>query len=107
MLRENAYPDSFINWYIRKRLNKIRFDYNNQSQSTNDNINRKRSVVLPYIKGTYERISSILKIYHIESVPKTVNNTNQIIVKNKDKIKDKFKNNVMYKVNCNDCDVFT
>ena len=53
---------------------------------------------LPYINGIFERVSSHLKNYLIDCVPKSNNNLSYVIVKGKDRIKNHLKNNAVYKI---------
>ena len=64
----------------------------------------RKCIVLPYINGVFERVSSHLKDYLIDCVPKSNNDSSYVIVKGKDKIKNHLKNNAVYKVNCFSCD---
>ena len=63
----------------------------------------KKCIVLRYVSGVYERVSSCLKKYSIDTVSKIKKNLSNIIVKGKDRTFKREKNNVVYKVNCSQC----
>ena len=48
------------------------------------NVTSKKCIVLPYISGVYERVSSHLKKYMIDCVPRSNNNLSRVIIKGKD-----------------------
>ena len=102
LLIENNYPFKFIEKYVKIRINKIKFS--NVNQNKTNVLRSKKSIVLPYVKGAYERVSHCLKNYKIECVPKSNINLSNIIVRGKNKTKNHLENNVIYKVNCMDCD---
>ena len=95
LLKHNDYPTWFVEKFIKIRLEKL--------ESGFKFIKNERSgkcIVLPYINGVFERVSSHLKDYLIDCVPKSNNELSYVIVKGKDKIKNYLKNNAVYKVDC-------
>ena len=63
----------------------------------------KKCIVQPYISGVYERVSSHLKKYMIDCVPRSNNNLSHVIIKGKYKVENHVKNNAVYKVDCVSC----
>ena len=57
-----------------------------------------------HISGFYEKTSRILRKSNIITLPKINNNLSRYIVRGKDKTKKLLENNVVYKINCNNCD---
>ena len=78
-------------------LNEIKFTNNNVYNDSSRKISKK-ILVLPYVNGMYDRVSSLFKNYQIDCVPKTGNNFSQIIVKGKDKVRSCDKSNVIHRV---------
>ena len=101
LLKNNSYPDKFIEKYIKIRLNKI----NSRNSDMNDNNceSSRKCIVLLYVSGVYERVSLCLKKYSIDTVSKISNNLSNVIVKGNDRTFRSDKNNVVYKVNCSSC----
>ena len=81
LLRKNSYPIVFIEKYVALRLRKIKSSENHTINNMNNKKQYKKCVVLPYIKGTYERLSSCFKNYYIDTVPKSSKNLSVIIIK--------------------------
>jgi len=69
----------------------------------NDNTNNKKIIVLPYIKEISERVASTVdrSKYIIEY--RTLNSLGKIIRVHKNPIEFMANNNVVYKINCNEC----
>ena len=87
------YPISFIQKYARKRLRHIMYSDSNSY------------IVVPYIRGLYERTSWFLKrIFDIRVIPKNYRSLSNLIVRGKDKTLKTKKNAVVYKLSCKDCD---
>ena len=74
----NSYPESFVNKFIKKWIHNIK--YNNIQRTCDDN-KPKKWVVLPSVKGVFEKITSCLKNYHIDNASTMNNNLSNIVVK--------------------------
>ena len=60
-------------------------------------------VVLPYVKGVTERIQRSMRKHNIETPVKPYITIRRLVVHPKDKIEDKHKCGVVYRVNCLSC----
>ena len=91
--------------HIKIRLNKIKLTNNNVYNDNNRKIGKK-ILILSYVNRMYDRVSCLFKNYQIDCIPETGKDSSQIIVKGKDKTrKNCDKNNVIYRVECEDCKV--
>jgi hypothetical protein len=92
---------------INKRLLVIKHRNNfNASQGNNDhpnNFDKKSCIVLPYIKGLSEDISSSLLKVGLKSVYSIPKKLNTLIKRGKDKIPKLNKTEVVYQINCKNC----
>ena len=101
-LIDNNYPKKFI----QKEINKCYIQStNNNHQVQNPDINNKKYIATPYVSGTNERIQRILSKYNIFLGNKSSNTIKNLLVKPKDKVKTNDKCNIVYKLNCNNCNV--
>lgn len=100
-LSYNNYPLPFINFHIKKRINKIFSDTqcNNQTSTPTPS----RFIVLPYIEGLTVSLKNILKRFDISVIHSVPNKFNDLIKLGKDKLDPLEKRNIVYKINCNDC----
>ena len=60
-------------------------------------------IIAPYIKGTTERVTRLLKNYNVKLFNKNQNSLRSKLCKMKDKKSNFDKKDVIYKVNCQDC----
>jgi len=103
---DNGYPLDLILDKVNLRLKK------SFAQRTNDaidlidtNCNEKRKImVLPYVKLLSEFISSNIDKSKANIGFRCLNKLNRFIKVHKDVDHTSFKNNVIYKINCNNCD---
>lgn len=106
ILKENNYPEQFIEITIKKRLNKLKFQ-----KTTNQNLKhqinqeeaKKKFVSIPYIPHTSEKIANILKKYEINVAYKPNKSNNRFFTKTKDTIDKLSQINTVYKINCQQC----
>ena len=92
ILKENGYP--------RKFLIKQHQSQEPSQPSTSDNLRQRRYVSVPYIKGTYERASRILKKINIKLGSKPSNKLQNQLGNAKQKRNTKDKSNVVYEIDC-------
>ncbi|RLU15076.1 hypothetical protein DMN91_012963 [Ooceraea biroi] len=99
----NCYPPEFINKHVRNRLKQIEYrKTKNNGSSNNEN---KIRMCIPYVKGFSECVARILRGCQV-NVTHVINKTLDGIVKcEKDKLERKNKTDVIYRINCKDCDV--
>ena len=102
-LIDNGYPKKFINFNIKKRLNKI-YCSNNLNFNKINNSRFSGCISCPFIPNFYKKIKNNLNRFYIRTVPKISNTLNKCIIRGKDKPKREMTTNVVYKINCNDCD---
>ena len=101
-LVNNEYPLKFVNYNIKKRLQKIKFSEPSNSLSKDYN-NCNFNISIPYIPKFFNEVKKNLKTYSIRSIPQIYNTLDKIIIRGKDKTDKKTSTNVVYKINCNEC----
>jgi len=110
LLLENGYPLNLIFEKINSRLKTLIYNKrisNNARENNNrtqtDNENTRKIVALPYIKNITERVAgSIDRTKYIVGY-RILNNLGKYVRAQKDQNKWLCNNNVVYKINCNDC----
>ncbi|KYN07988.1 hypothetical protein ALC62_01038 [Cyphomyrmex costatus] len=102
----NGYPLKFLFSCINDRINSLKYYNINRNSIMNNGIKRKNNyLVVPYHKNVSEKFKNIINIPNTDIAYKPINNLSSIIKTGKDKL-DKFDNtNVVYKINCKDCDM--
>ena len=98
---DNNYPRKFIQKEIHKRNVQSSVNSSVQNQDMND----RKYIAAPYVPGTNERLQRILGNYNIYLGNKSSNTIKNVLVKPKDKVKEIDKCNVVYKLDCNECNV--
>ena len=63
----------------------------------------KKFFTIPYLKRTSEKFKLALNKFHFDLVYKPMNSMNRFIKTGKEKIKKEEHSNVVYQVNCKDC----
>ena len=101
-LLNNGYPIQFINKNIKIRLNKHKFNKNNNVEKSI--LNNNYILSLPF-NSNYNKLSSILRPYNIKTIPKIDKSLSDIIVLGKDKTNNIDKTNVVYQISCHNCPV--
>ncbi|XP_011882019.1 PREDICTED: uncharacterized protein LOC105569853 [Vollenhovia emeryi] len=102
ILTNNCFPTHVIDKHIKCRLKQLRNQKDNQTKETP--FDPRQVVTIPYIKHLSDNISRTFKncgIQTIFTVPKKLNN---IIKKGKDRLPNKKQTELIYKINCVDCD---
>lgn len=64
---------------------------------------RAKKVSIPYVKGFFGRVSTELRKFDIISLPKPDSEMKKIIVKAKDEDEKENRTNIVYKINCDNC----
>ena len=93
-LCRNGYPRSLVNSINNPRLS-----------NRNNNSNDIKYCSTPYIKGTSERVGKILREYNIQLSNKPSQSFKNQLYNVKDKNKPDENTEVVYKIECNDCDI--
>jgi hypothetical protein len=108
ILSNNCFPTHIIERFIKKRLREIKYsDVTsplNNNREKNDFLLNKHIVTVPYIRDISNNIQNILNdrgFYTIFTIPKKLN---CIIKRGKDSL-DKFnQKELIYRIECNDCE---
>lgn len=72
----------------------------NEPNETNNSVT---TATIPYIKGTSETISRILRPYNIRVAHKPITTLRQVLTNIKDKEQPNERQGAVYKINCSDC----
>jgi len=113
LLINNGYPLELIFKQINKRLkmifvNRLRSDINNETILVNNNDSElernKRYFVIPYVKSISEITTSMFDKSLVTTGYRGLNKLDKIIKVQKDPTEHTHKNNIVYKINCNNCD---
>ncbi|KYM96993.1 hypothetical protein ALC62_12327, partial [Cyphomyrmex costatus] len=105
-LTNNGYPLDFLFASINNRIKSFIHSQNNDNTHNKDTYaNRKKFFCVPYHNKVSEKFKGIFGVdSEIKIAYKPINSLNQIIKLGKDKL-DKFNNtNVVYKIDCLNCD---
>jgi len=103
-LINNCYPIGLINKTIRKRRRIIKKNIISRGEKTNENItNRNKIFLIPYMKNVSSDIKRIVKncVDVIYSIPKKLD---LFIKKGKDRLNVGKNTEIVYKINCTNCD---
>jgi len=79
---------------------KKRFDSNSNTELTEDN---KFFFTIPYVNGISEKFKKISKKHDLKLAYSSVNSLNKFITTGKDKLNSLGSCDVVYKINCQDC----
>ena len=99
ILKDNSYPDIFINNNVNYRIKKL-----SSTHPHNYTSDRKLKLVLPYTNKFFENISDKLKKYNVTTIPRFNNNLSKLITRGKDNTALTEQTNVVYKLKCKNCD---
>jgi hypothetical protein len=94
---------------INKRLKTIFANFfkkenENSQDDTDSEIRAKKIIVFPYIKGISERAAAQVDRSNFIIGLRCLNRLNNHIKVHKDKTEHDYKNNVVYKIECNNCE---
>lgn len=115
ILLNNKYPMSFINKYTSQRIKMLK-NRTNPSPApsppspstipspTTTSPSDKKFIVAPFHTSLNKKLTSSLKHLGINVINKISNKLNTIVKKGKDKLPKTRNHEVIYKINCNDCD---
>jgi len=106
ILLDNGYPLDFIFNKINLRLKKlfVQRTVNATDLIDGNSINERKFLVLPYVQPLSEFISSNIDKLKANISFRCLNKLSRFIRVHKDIDHTTFKNNVIYKIGCNDCD---
>lgn len=97
-MNRNWYPESFTNRIINQRLSKIRMQ-----SSPHDTFDASRIINLPYATIIHHQLFRLFQQYNITMVTNNKHNISSIIGSTKDIIETQEKANLVYKIQCGDC----
>lgn len=111
VLLANSYPEKFVDKFIRKRI-AINTKKSPPSSNTVDNETQTEPchrpsmyLKVPYNQKLFQNLSHRLKEFNIAVVPSLCNNFGRFIRRGKDITEPKHRKSVVYKINCQGCDV--
>lgn len=96
-LKQNGYPANFI-----KKHSNIQ---NRKKDSQKEDQQPKGFAVLPYVKGTTERISRVLTQNKIKTCVKPHKTLKQILSRPKDPVRKEKQTGIVYSIPCDECEV--
>ncbi|XP_067216923.1 reticulocyte-binding protein homolog 1 isoform X1 [Linepithema humile] len=106
-LLENGYPLKFIFENMRNRINK----YNNDKKSTVNKEHSKKTeekekkyFTIPYMKNDTKKLEKKIKEHGFSPAYSCHNKLNTYIKTGKDKLEHKKQNDIVYQINCNQCE---
>ena len=67
----------------------------------------RMSIKLPYFEGTSEKLRRILRSHKIRSTFYTENTLRKLLCKPKDRVATEDKNNIVYEIDCSNCEAST
>jgi len=108
-LLRNDYPLQFLFKTIKNRIKTLsrKKDFNIINEhNINSNVNsseQKKYFIIPYLNKTSEKFNIALKKFQFDLVYKPMKNLNRFIKTGKDKIKKDELSNIVYQINCKDC----
>lgn len=105
MLKENGYQQSIITKTFKGIANKHSiFPSQQQIQATDIQVEETRkSMKLPYVQGTSERLSRILRSQKIRSNFYTESTLHNLLCKHKDRVATHDRNNIVYVIDSDNC----
>ena len=105
MLKENGYQERIISKISRRITNNHSLPQSQQLRpATNIQEEEIRiSINLPYIEGTGEKLQRILRFHKIRSTFYTEKTWHKLLCKPKDRAATEDKNNIVYEIDCSNC----
>ena len=101
----NNYPQSLISKHIKKRLFHLSSLNSSQNTDSDTNFNSRNLFKLPYVnENITNHIINFLKQYDLNIIFHIPFKLNKLIKLGKDKIKKEQHKNIVYSINCKDCD---
>ena len=106
MLKDNGYQESIIS-KIFKRITNNRYLPQSQQLTQATDIQEeeiKKGINLPYVEGTCEKLSRILRSNKIRSTFCIENTLCKLLCKPNDPVATEGKNNIVYEIDCSNCE---
>ena len=107
MLKENGYRESIISKIFKRVTNNHSLSQSQQQmQATGIQEEEiKMSMNLAYVEGASEKLQQILGSHKIRSTFYTERTLHKLLCKPKDRVTTEDKNNIVYKIDCSNCEV--
>lgn len=99
-LVKNNYPENLINKHIKTRTYKL---YNSCRCTKQNNENKTNYISMPYVEKLYNMLRNKFKKYNCNLITKNENTIKRMLY-SRIKEKNEYINNVVYRVNCNNCE---
>jgi len=103
ILLNNSYPLKFIFTTIRNRIKYHLYKQNHNNTNNKKDMNSFPYFLIPYMKNFSKPISNFLSNVGFNISYKCSNKLNSFIKTNKDPLSHAQKSNLVYKIQCNDC----
>lgn len=104
ILTKNNYPLDFIFDVLRERIKFLIHTGNSPKNQKNNNTNPVSFFTIPYVPNFSEKFINITRHTDVRISYQSLNKLNKIIKTHKDPLPDSSQSNVVYKINCCDCD---
>ena len=106
VLKENGYQESIISKIFKRITNNHSWPQLQQQTQAADIQEEgiKMSINLPYVEGTSEKLRRILRSHKIRSTFYTENTLRKLLCKPKDRVATEDKNNILYEIDCSNCE---
>ena len=107
VLKENGYQERIIRKIFMRITNNHSLSQSQQQMQATDIQEEeiRMSINLPYIEGTSEKLSRILKSHKIRPTFYTESILHKLLCKLKDQVASEDKNNIVYEIDCSNCKV--
>ncbi|XP_071633849.1 uncharacterized protein [Temnothorax longispinosus] len=107
ILSNNCFPDLLVNKHIQRRISEINKRSNNEDSASNEDsaftLDLKNYVPIPYVKTFSEGLRRTFKNYGLNTLYTVPKKMDTLIRKGKDKLEIKRCTDVVYKLDCSDC----
>ncbi|XP_024891138.1 uncharacterized protein LOC112466975, partial [Temnothorax curvispinosus] len=102
----NSFPIKLVNKHINNRLRQLenRRDLSANNSERDSTFDVRRCVVIPYVKGLSAGIRDTLERVRCDVVYKIPKKLSAVIRKSKDRLATNKETNVVYKIDCENCD---
>ncbi|XP_024872108.1 uncharacterized protein LOC112454769 [Temnothorax curvispinosus] len=105
ILSNNCYPNKVINRYINIRLNELRTRHNNSNNSNSDSLARdpRKFITIPYVKGLSHNVGRTMRDAEFKVLLTIPKKLDCIIKKGKDKLPNLKQTELVYRIDCANC----
>ncbi|XP_071632808.1 uncharacterized protein [Temnothorax longispinosus] len=106
ILVDNSFPIKLVNKHINNRLRQLenRRDLSANNSKRDSTFDVRRCVVIPYVKGLSAGIRGTLERVRCDVVYKIPKKLSAVIRRGKDRLATNKETNVVYKIDCENCD---